>query len=120
VTNEQAIVAKKHWQSQWHPTPLTVCFELKEVLMRIGVMVILLLRSERSRTPNFLNTAPKGIGNVASRPARTKRTTQFCRFVQSLAMVDCWCRLVGDSNAQTIHLDAAVAHMDSHSLGLVK
>lgn len=78
--------------------------------MRIEVVVILLLSGERISTLN-----PKGIGDVASRPARTRRTTQFCRFVQSLAMVDCWCRLVVcrlthndiDWNTRTVTLESA-------------
>ncbi len=59
----------------------------------------------------IINLNPKGIGDVASRPERTRRPAQFCRFVQSSAMALTGCGLVGDSNASRIVLDVEVARL---------
>ena len=65
-------------------------------------------------------SCPKGIGDVASRLICTRHAAELCGFVEGSAMADWRNGLVSRSNAKRIVLEAAVAGMGRHVVGVVE
>src|SRR5271156_4600115 len=85
-----------------HSTPLTLLGdEMKEVSMRFGVSIILLVAKHKERS----DSNPKGIGDVASRPQRRLFSPEFMRFADCPAMVAARDRLGAHPTSEGLYLD---------------